>query len=81
MKELSTRTNMLLLFAFAMIAAMYVALTNYFFTLSCIFLGASIGFSFLTVFSHVPEGQRRGKLILLSACSLVSIMLFLLVYS
>ena len=64
-----------------MIAAMYVALTNYFFTLSCIFFGASIVFSFLAVFSHVPEEQRREKLILLTACSAVSIMLFLLLHS
>jgi len=81
MKELSTRTNMLLLSSFTMIASMYVALTDHFFTLSCIFLGASIVFSFLTVFSHVAEEQRREKLILLSACSLISIMLFLLLYS
>jgi len=81
MKELSTRTNMLLLSAFTMIAAMYVALTNHFFTLFLYISWASIVFSFLTVFSHVPEEQRREKLILLSACSLISIMLFLLLYS
>ena len=79
MKQVSTRTNVLLLTAFAMSVGMCVAVTKHLFISSCISFAASIVFSFLAVFSHVPREQRRGKIILLTACSAVSIMLFLLI--
>ncbi len=82
MKQISTRTHILLQIAFTMCGASYIAITNDLFVLACIFLGATIVFSFLTVFSHVPKGQRRAKLILLAVSSAVSFMLlFAAIYS
>src|SRR6476660_2458871 len=76
MKQVSTRTHILLQIALALSVATYIGLRNHLLVLSGIFLGASIVFSFLAVLSHLPMGQRRGKLMLLTVCSVVCTMLF-----
>jgi len=81
MKQVSTRTHVLLQIALALSVATYISLTNHLLVLSGIFLGASIVFSFLAVLSHLPRGQRRAKLIFLTVTSVSCIMLFLLIYT
>ena len=76
MQSLSTRTNLLLLTAFAMGAAFYVIDTN--FVLSCILLGLEIVFGFLAILSRGPKEQRRVKLILMSVVCAIAIMIFIL---
>jgi hypothetical protein len=75
MKPVSTRTNLLLLTAFAMGVIFYVSIANLWFVLSCIFLGLEIVFSFLTVLSRALKEKRRGKLILMTSISAIAVII------
>ena len=78
MKRVLTQTSVLLLTTFAMGIAFYVSAAKDLFTLSGIFLGLEIVFSFLVVLSRGPKRQQRGKLILMSVISSVAILVFIL---
>jgi hypothetical protein len=57
MKQVSTKTDVLLLTAFAINVAFYLCLTNDLFVLSFIFLGALTLFGYLAVLSQMPKGE------------------------
>ena len=61
MKQVSTRTHILLQIALALSVATYIGLRNHLLVLSGIFLGASIVFSFLAVLSRPADGAKKGK--------------------
>jgi hypothetical protein len=75
MKQVSTKTDVLLLTAFAINVAFYLCVATRLFVLSFIFLGALTLFSYLAVLSHM-KGQSRGKLFLLTLCCAVTMILF-----
>jgi hypothetical protein len=64
MKQVSTKTELLLVTAFAINVAFYLCVAIDLFVLSCVLLGALTLFSYLAVLSNMP-GQSRGKLFLL----------------
>jgi len=76
----STRTHILLQITLALCVATYIGLTNQLIALSAVFLGTSVIFSFLTIFSHARKGERKVKLIIMTYSSVISILLFLWVY-
>jgi len=79
-QDVSTRTHILLQITVALCVAAYIGLTSHWFIPSCIFYVGSIVFSFLTIFSHAPKGERKVKLIIMTYSSVISIPIFLLVY-
>jgi len=76
MKQVSTKTELLLVTAFAINVAFYLCVATDLFVLSCIFLGALTLFSYLAVLSHMPKGQSSGKLFLFTVCCAVAMILF-----
>jgi hypothetical protein len=76
MKQVSTTTEVLLLTSFAINVAFYLCVANDLCVLSCIFLGTLTLFSYLAVLSHMPKGQSRLKLFLLTLCCAASMILF-----
>jgi hypothetical protein len=79
MKPVTTRSHVLLQITLALFVATYIGLTSELVILSCIFYGASIVFSYLTVLSRAERRERKGKLTILTIISVISIILFLLV--
>jgi hypothetical protein len=61
MKQITTRTHVLLQITLALSVATYIGLTSQLIALSAVFLGTSVIFGFLTIFSHVPKAERKLK--------------------
>jgi hypothetical protein len=77
MKQVSTKTDVLLSRAFATSVAFYLCVANDLFILSCILLVTLTVLSYLAVLSHMPlKAQSKGKLFLLTFCCAVTIILF-----
>ncbi len=71
-QDVSTKTHILLQITLALCVATYIGLTGHWFIPACIFYAGSIVFSFLTVLSSSPKGQRRLKLIIMTYSSVIS---------